>query len=92
MKKVNPSVLIDWWLEKYHGTNLKEVSENNPEWIAEPEKHSHNFYEKYAVTQEQHDEWEVWAKAYTKKTTGVKGKMFDRSWGLVYLNVAPQTK
>ena len=87
--KVNVEDLINWWLEKYHNTDLDKVFEDNPEWEDNPQTHSREFYQKYPVTQEQHDEWEKWAKEYTKKVTGVKGKLFDNSWGWTYLNCAP---
>lgn len=91
-KKVDPNELLDWWLDKYHNTSIERVLEDHPLWKAHPEEHTRDFYEEYAVTQEQHDEWEKWAKAYTKKVTGIKGKLFDRSWPLTYLNVAPNIK
>lgn len=91
MKKVDPYVLLDGWL-KYHNTTMKEVEENHPEWKENPSMHSREFYKKYAVTQEQHDEWEAWAKEYTKKSTKIRGKLFDRSWTWVYLDTAPNVK
>ena len=84
--------LIDWWLGKFHQTTLTEVESQHPEWMAEPEKYTHDFYEEYAVTQEQHDEWEKWATATLKKQTGRSGIYFQRSWAWVYLNVAPEIK
>jgi len=92
MKKVKTEDLINWWLNKYHNTNLDQVKENHPEWLKNPEEHTRDFYEAYKVTQEQHDEWEKWAKDYTKKVTGIKGKLFNRSWGFVYLNSSPSIK
>ena len=89
MKKVNTEDLINWWLEKYHNTNLEKVKETHPEWKENPSEHTMAFYRKYAVTQEQHDEWLEWAKEHTKKVTKVKGRMFDKSWGFVYLDCAP---
>ena len=88
-KKVNIEDLVNWWLEKYHNTNLDKVKEENPEWKENPQAHSREFYQKYQVSQEAHDEWLQWAKNYTKKVTGIKGKLFDKSWGWVYLNCAP---
>ena len=92
MKKVNSEDLINWWLGKYHNTSLGEILEETPEWKENPDKHTRDFYDKYRVTQEQHDEWLEWAKDYTKKVTKIKGKMFDRSWGFVYLQCAPSIK
>ena len=91
-KLVDPTVLIDWWLTKYHNTNLKEVQDTHPEWLEEPEKHTNDFYREYMVTQEQHDEWEKWAKEYTKKITKVNKAVLERSWVWTYLNTAPRVK
>ena len=83
-RKVNTEELINWWLEKYHGTTLEKLKEKHPDrqwWDG--------FYQMFKVTQKEHDEWEEWAKAYTKKVTGIKGELFGRSWGWVYLDAAP---
>lgn len=115
MKKVNDSDLINWWLEKYHNTNLDKIKETHPEWKnAEdafvlmqenlkdfsPEqqmeisdnmhKASREFYETYAVTDAQHDEWNAWAKEYVRKVTKMSKKYIDRAWWSVYLNCSPQ--
>ena len=90
MKKVDANDLINWWLEKYHNTKLEKILEENPEWKENPREHSKDFYEKYAVTQEQHDEWEKWAKEYTKKVTKANKRLLERGWGFVYLDTSPQ--
>lgn len=87
-KKVDENDLINWWLEKYFNTTIQEVFEKNPKYKDD----NLQFYKDYSVTQEQHDQWEKWAKKYTKKVTGIKGKLFDRSWGFLYLNVSPSIK
>lgn len=89
MKKVNPVNLINWWLNKYHNTNLDQVNLDNPSWLINPEEHTREFYNKYRVTQKEHDEWEVWAKSYTKKITKLSKKMIDQSWWSIYLNTSP---
>ena len=43
MKKVNPDDLINGWL-KHHNTTLKQVQENHPEWMENPNKHTREFY------------------------------------------------
>ena len=48
------------------------------------------FYLKYAVTQEQYDEWEKWAKEYTKKVTKISKNLLERSWWSICLNTSPQ--
>jgi hypothetical protein len=91
MKKlVNDEDLINWWLKKYHNTNLEQVKKDHPEWLEKPAEHTRDFYAAYMVTQEQHDEWEKWAKEYTKKVTGLSKAFIDRSWWTVYLNISPQ--
>lgn len=91
-KIVNTKDLINWWLTKYHNTNLDEVLELYPHWKEKPQDYNRDFYETFAVTQEQHDEWLKWAKDYTKRVTGIKGRLFDRSWGFLYLDTSPQIK
>jgi len=91
MKKlVNIEDLINWWLEKYHNTNLEKVKKEHPEWEKNPEQHTRDFYTTYMVTQKQHDEWEAWAKNYTKKVTGVSKPIVDRGWWKIYLNASPK--
>lgn len=86
---VNPDDLVNWWLEKYHNTNLDKVLEDNPDWKVNPQEHTREFYNKYRITQEQYNEWEKWAKEYTKKVTKLSKKMVDRGWWAVFLNCAP---
>lgn len=93
MKKlVESEELINWWLKKFHNTNLKQVVKDHPEWEKNPTEHSRDFYRAYMVSQEQHDEWETWAKEYTRKVTGVSKELLQRSWWSVYLNTSPQIK
>lgn len=92
MKKVNPDDLVNWWLDKYHNTNLTEVLKHNPEWKDNPNEHTRDFYRKYEVTQEQHDEWQEWAKEYVREITKLSKKMINHSWPGIYLNCAPNVK
>lgn len=89
MKKLDIDDLVNWWLDKYHNTNLEKVKKENPKWAENPEKYTRDFYSKYKVTQEQHDEWEEWAKGYAKKVTKLSKRAIDRSWWSVYLNASP---
>ena len=88
-KEVRAEDLINWWLEKYHNTNLDRVQEAHPEWMDNPKEHSMDFYKAYAVTEQQHDEWNKWAKEYTRKVTGHTKKFIDRGWPWVYLDTSP---
>ena len=100
--KITEADLINWWLDKYHGTNLDQVVIDNPEW--DEKKYSkegwgelrglfsRQFYDKYQVTQEQHDEWNEWAIKAIAKNTGMSLKYVKQSWGFTYLNVSPKIK
>jgi len=88
-KKLTEEDVINGWLTKYHNTTLKEVEDSHPEWMENPEKHTRDFYQTYAVTQEQHDEWHKWmidaiAKSHRLSRAYVK----KHSWA-IYLNCAP---
>ena len=89
MNKVNQTDLINWWLEKFHNTNLDKVVEDNPEWKDNPSGHTREFYKKYAVTTSQYLEWQTWAKEYTRKVTKFSKKAVDSSWWAIELNCAP---
>ena len=89
MKKVDSKDLINWWLEKYHNTNLDKVMEENPDWKNNPQEHTREFYAKYPVTSEQEKEWETWAKEYFRKVTGMSKKYIESGWWSVYLNTSP---
>jgi hypothetical protein len=90
--KITETDLINGWLEKYHNTTIDKVLEENPTWKDNPQEHTREFYDKYPVTQEQHDEWVEWAKETLRKTLRKSKKYIDRSWWSVYLNVAPTIK
>ena len=92
-KELTNDDLINWWLEKYHNTNMDGVLKDNPDWdIHSKEWNSRTFYQKYPVTQEQHDEWEKWAfNAFTKHFR-VSKTYAKRAWPYTYLNVSPSIK
>jgi len=92
MKKINANDLINWWLEKYYNTTLEKILEENPEWKENPREHTKDFYKKYAVTQEQHDEWEKWAKEYIRKVAKVSKSYLNRAWWSIFLNISPIVK
>lgn len=87
MRKVNREDLLNGWL-KYHNTTVAEVITKHPKEVLD----SPDWFKLYPCTQEQHDEWLTWAKEYTKKVTGIRGLLFDKSWGFVYLDCAPYVK
>ena len=88
-KQVDEKDLINWWLEKYHGTNLDKILEENPTWAENPQEYTREFHDKYRVTQEEHDLWQLWAKEYVRKITKYPKKMIDKGWWAVYLNCSP---
>lgn len=86
MKTVDIDDLRNGWL-KYHNTNVDEVLLKHPEEAKTPK-----WYELYAVTQEQHDEWEKWAKEYVRKTCKVSKKLVEHDWCWIHLDAAPDIK
>jgi hypothetical protein len=87
MKKLKTEDLIeivDYWFKKTYGKSVMELSEE--------ERMSKDFYSKYPVTQELHDEWVEWAKDYIKAKLKCSKKYLERGWGWVYLQIAPAIK
>lgn len=84
--------IVNWWLDKYHSTSIAQLLEENPAWAKEPEKHTREFYQKYQVTQEQHDEWYEWFITTMMKEYRMGRKRAERDSAMVYLNVAPSIK
>ena len=66
---------------------MPELLEKEPELSKTP-----GWYKKYAVTQEQHDEWYEWAIGEICKKTRMKRKYAERSFAFDYLNLAPAVK
>jgi len=92
-KELTEEYLINWWLRKYHNTDLDEVFKLHPDWTHDnPEYSSHIFYSAYQVTQEQHDEWRAWAFEEFRKFQGLGKKYAERSFGFVYVNTSPMVK
>jgi len=86
--------LVDSWLITFFNTTLSEVEKDytkDESGKFSPED-TRNFYKKYSISQEQHDEWEKAVKKILRKKLRLSKKFFDRSWPLTYLNVAPSTK
>lgn len=83
-KELKADDFYNWWLQKYHNTTVQEIMEKEPELCATPE-----WYKKYAVTQEQHDEWYEWAIQTIMKHYHWSRKMAIRQFCFPYLNVAP---
>jgi hypothetical protein len=85
MKQVYREDLLDWWLMKYHNTNVKELIDKYPkEVLSSPE-----WFKMFPVTEEQKDEWVKWAKDHIRKTTKISKTMVDRQWHYIFLDCAP---
>ena len=87
MKQVSREDLLNGWL-KYHNTTVEEVIKTHPKEVLE----NPDWFKLYPCTQQQHDEWVTWAKAYTKKVTTYPKPIIERGWGLIYLDCAPYVK
>ena len=88
-KQLTSDHLINWWLEKYHHTNMdKVVAENN--WIIDKDWDSRVFYDRYPVTQQQCDEWERWAILEVAKFNRLGVKYVKRMFWPIYLNCSPK--
>jgi len=102
--KLTEEEFINWWLEKYHNTNLDQVKKDHPEWNSDHlEKNSDEwrvhsgestraFYTAYMVTEEQHDEWYEWAIQRIMKYYRYSKKRAHRGFSIPSLNVSPQIK
>jgi hypothetical protein len=85
-KPLTWEMLIDKWLQDYHGTTLKYA------YAAQPWTDSRDFYARYPVTQEQHDEWREWLVKTIMKHYRMRRKVAERNIGLIYLNTSPIVK
>lgn len=92
-KDISETILVNTWLGKYYNTTLQEVEKNykkeNGEFLP---GETARFYKDFAVTQEQHDEWDKQIRKELRKKLKLSKKMFDRSYSLLYLNIAPSIK
>ena len=86
-EKITQEFIMDWWLTKYHGITCKWVVEKHPKLCK-----SINWYKKYAVTQEQHDEWYEWAIKTLMKHYGFGREKVERMFAIDCLNCAPEVK
>jgi len=91
MKKKEGSMteeyLINGWLQKYHGITVAELMEKEPELVK-----TSDWYRKYEVTNEQHDEWYEWAIKELQEYYGGSKKYIKRSFAFGYLNCSPSVK
>jgi len=76
--------LLNWWLAKYHNTNVEEVLKKYPEECKLP-----SWFKLFPVTQEQHDDWYEWAIEYVAKKLKCSKKVAKYRFAFAYLNCAP---
>lgn len=87
MKNISREHLLNGWL-KYHNITVEELLQKH----AKEELQSPEWFKLYPCTQEQCDEWEVWAKKYIKKVTKLSNRIINNNWGLIYLDCSPYIK
>jgi len=83
--------LINWWLLRYHKTNIEYEFACNPKY----KSNNDLFYRKFMVTQKQHDRWYKWFnrivdREHKKRYGFARTKSFGK--GLIYLNVSPMVE
>lgn len=86
--KTTANELINMWLKPIHGVTIEEVIKEYPEWKY-PEGDSREFYKKYPVTQEQHDEWYANVIQIIMREYGWNKKNAERQFAMPYLNISP---
>jgi hypothetical protein len=91
-QKVTEGDLINWWLEKYHNTNIEKVIKDHPDWDVESKDwDSRTFYDAYPCTQEQHDQWYEWAiKTVMRDFRITSKKRAQKEFAFTYLNTSPK--
>ena len=85
--KLTLEILINHWMTKIYNTTIQEEQSKNPELFASSE-----WFKQYPVTQQQHDEWEIEAKALFHKYVKEPKNCNSMFWGLTYLNSSPYIK
>ena len=93
-KEISEEVIVNTWLQQYFNITLKEVEKDfkkdeDGNFLPGETK---RFYQKYAITQEQHDEWDSQIRKELKKKLRLSKSMFDRQYPFIYLNTAPSIK
>lgn len=86
-KDVTSEYIMDYWLKKGHGIDVAWLIENEPELIKTPD-----WYKKYEVSQELHDEWYEWAIDTIAKSRRASKKYVKKLFAFDYLNLAPSVK
>jgi hypothetical protein len=85
--KLTQEYIMNYWLEKGHGITVQWLIENESKLIKSPD-----WYKKYAVSQELHDEWYEWAISELAKNLRASKKSVKRWFAFDYLNCSPSIK
>jgi hypothetical protein len=83
-KELDAEDFYNAWLYKYHNITVRELIEKEPELCK-----TSAWYRKYAVTQEQHDEWYDWAITKIAKHRRCSKKIAKKLFCFEYLNLSP---
>ena len=88
-EKLTLDDVINWWLNKFHNTNLDEVLKKHPDWATDSEQYTIIFYDTYQVTTEEYDMWDKWLTKALMKEFHLTKKGAERSKWMIVLNTAP---
>lgn len=88
-KRLTDTDIINWWLEKFHNTNIAKLLKEHPDWEKDPQAHTKEFYDMHKVTQEQHDEWREWAITALAKERRLSKRYIKMGFWVLDLNAAP---
>ena len=86
-KQLGEDEFYNAWLEPCHGITVEWLRENEAELIK-----TADWYKKYAVSQEQHDEWYEWSIKRLMTYYRWSRKMAVKQFCFPYLNVSPSVK
>jgi hypothetical protein len=83
-KELTEEMIRDYWLQKYHNTNSKDVVRKHPEVCK-----TADWFKLYPVTQAQHDEWHEWMIEELRKYYRCSKKFARQHSWAIYLHLAP---
>lgn len=87
MKKPDTNEIIELWLKKYHGITVEELIKKHPKLVKSP-----RWFLKYAVTQEQYDEWRKEVETLLSKKYRFSKQFIKHGWWSIELTCAPSIK
>lgn len=82
--QISRKELLNWWLKKYHDTDVNEILEKYPEECKDP-----RWFKMFPVTKKQHDEWYDWAISMMSKKLKISKHLVKRKFAFDYLDCAP---